>query len=527
MASVAIAGLIALTAVLAREPGLLIRGMSALIIGVFALLRLRRRLTAAPVLLLSIVIIAIHVVVAQSAATYTNGMYGVIGLSIAGAMLSENRRSVLVVVAAAVGAMTIGRITALDEMAWEAVISGVVAYLVIVFGTYLMEWARQEIGGTESRYQNLFDRSPVASWEEDLTGLAEWLDQLRAEGVADLRAYLAEHPDKVRDAVSLIEVKNVNDAAVELVGFPREALLGRLSMDRIVDDSPETIIEEIMSVWEGRAWLRVDLRGRSGHGLDIDGYLMMAAPQTRGVIDWSRVVVAMVDVSDQRMAQRRLEELIDSKDRFVATVSHELRTPLTAVVGLAEELRADQGNIGERERDDLLAVIADQAMDVGYIVEDLLVAARADLGKVNVRPETVELQTAVVSVLDSLRLSSEPTVTFEGEVVAKADPHRLRQILRNLLTNASRYGGPNVEVTGSVDGGWAVVEVRDDGEGIADELRYAVFEPYATAHSPTGVIGSVGLGLTVSRQLARLMEGDITYHRQNGFSAFRLELPAA
>jgi signal transduction histidine kinase len=108
-----------------------------------------------------------------------------------------------------------------------------------------------------------------------------------------------------------------------------------------------------------------------------------------------------------------------------------------------------------------------------------------------------------------------------------ADPRRLRQVLRNLVSNAHRYGGNQIFVDVASEESFVALQVRDNGSGIPDELQSRVFEPYQTAHERVGVTGSVGLGLTVSRQLARLMGGDLTYHRVEEWSVFRLTLPAA
>jgi signal transduction histidine kinase len=105
-------------------------------------------------------------------------------------------------------------------------------------------------------------------------------------------------------------------------------------------------------------------------------------------------------------------------------------------------------------------------------------------------------------------------------------PPRLRQILRNLVTNAHRYGGETASIAVRRLGSAAVIEVSDDGDGIPAELVERVFEPYETAHRATRVAGSVGLGLTVSRELARLMGGDLTYHRTGSGTTFRLTLLA-
>lgn len=227
---------------------------------------------------------------------------------------------------------------------------------------------------------------------------------------------------------------------------------------------------------------------------------------------------------DRATARARLEELLDSKDAFVASVSHELRTPLTVVTGMAIELADQWASLSDEELAEFTGMLVDQSQDMADLIEDLLIAARANVGNVTVRMEPVMLAAHVESVLAGHQ--SEPGKTFTSslhEGIVDADPVRVRQILRNLVTNAIRYGGPNVDVVMSSTSGAHVVEVIDDGRGIPIEDQERIFQAYERAHSIVGQPGSVGLGLTVSRTLADLMGGSLTY-RFDGRSRFRLEL---
>jgi signal transduction histidine kinase len=108
-----------------------------------------------------------------------------------------------------------------------------------------------------------------------------------------------------------------------------------------------------------------------------------------------------------------------------------------------------------------------------------------------------------------------------------ADAGRLRQVLRNLVANAFRHGAPPVQMAGrGVDGGIAI-EVIDHGEGIASTLEGELFSPYANAPQGEAARHSIGLGLYVSLQLARLMGGDLTYERRGQATVFSLTLPMA
>ena len=101
----------------------------------------------------------------------------------------------------------------------------------------------------------------------------------------------------------------------------------------------------------------------------------------------------------------------------------------------------------------------------------------------------------------------------------------MRQIVRNLVTNAQRYGGDTIRVELSRGADRAILRVCDDGPGVPEGGRQRIFEPYASAHSDNPHSGSIGLGLAVSRELARLMDGDLTYRYQDNESVFELTLP--
>lgn len=218
-----------------------------------------------------------------------------------------------------------------------------------------------------------------------------------------------------------------------------------------------------------------------------------------------------------------------SKDRLLASVSHEIRTPLTAIVGLSEEIASSRHSMTDEELGELNRIIAVQSRELAELVEDLLVASRADFGNLSIRPEVIDLHDQVDRVLEGLR-ESIPTfkevVYTGGSLTAWADPLRVRQILRNLMTNAIKYGGDRVTVGLRVDGDSATMMVADNGAGVDEHEATLIFERYyRSSQSPTQP-GSVGIGLAVSRQLAEMMGGTLTYIRGDGAQhRFELTLP--
>ena len=211
-----------------------------------------------------------------------------------------------------------------------------------------------------------------------------------------------------------------------------------------------------------------------------------------------------------------------------ASIAHELRTPLTAVVGLAFELKDRWDDFTAADKQVFIEVIAEQSTEVSDLVEDLLVAGRAELG-------TISLKVAVIDPAEQVRrviaaLNGEDPIDAVLPAVGPpmvGDEVRVRQIIRNLLTNARRYGGGLVRVEIGQAGGLVAVRVVDDGEGVPPEDWERIFDAYYRSTESPIVTASAGLGLSVSRDLARLMDGDLVYRREDDRSVFELTLPRA
>jgi signal transduction histidine kinase len=236
-------------------------------------------------------------------------------------------------------------------------------------------------------------------------------------------------------------------------------------------------------------------------------------------------VVWLVRARRARHHVKFLEHVIAEKERFIGTVSHELRTPLAAIVGFTELMSSTGEHLSESEQREYLELILTQGNEVSAIVDDLLVAARAEIGELTLVKVPVDLAAQTRQVVEALSFDGDKPAVPDSSVVGFGDPGRVRQILRNLLTNAVRYGGPIISVDIQTHAGMAQVRIVDDGEPIPLEERERIFEPYTTLSDSRPVTGSIGLGLTVSKQLAVLMDGDLRYEPGAGQNAFTLTIP--
>ncbi len=211
----------------------------------------------------------------------------------------------------------------------------------------------------------------------------------------------------------------------------------------------------------------------------------------------------------------------------LGTVAHELRNDLTPVLGMSsmlQEVLTETGNVELAEMADINVAQTTMAFET---IDDLLTMARIDREALDLDVHPVDLSKAVTDILQRYGLDRSDGRPAVGQVEVLADPVRLHQIVRNLCTNAMRYGGETIDVVVKADeSGGGHVLIRDDGAGIAAEDLAVVFEPFGRGAAGRVNHASVGLGLWLSRNLARAMDGELIYRREDGWTVFDLRLPA-
>jgi signal transduction histidine kinase len=253
-------------------------------------------------------------------------------------------------------------------------------------------------------------------------------------------------------------------------------------------------------------------------------------------MDNARLYEEAKQAKEEAMAAVARAALADrAKTDFLATMSHELRTPLNAIAGYAELLELGmRGPVTEQQREAIARIRRSEQHLLG-IVNDILMFAKTETGRVPLKLEN----TTVVSVLDSVRFLVEPLLaaseirlTQDGcreEISVVADRDRLNQIVVNLLSNAVKFSprGGEVRIFCEVKEHLVAIHVEDDGHGIAADKLEEIFEPFVQLSSGlTRTAEGSGLGLAISRELARLMGGDVTVRSELGKgSTFTLTLP--
>jgi signal transduction histidine kinase len=353
----------------------------------------------------------------------------------------------------------------------------------------------------------------------------------------------------------------VNEAYYQLVG-DRE-LLGKPLLEALPEMRDQGYVELLDRVREtGEPWVGREtpaLLRRGAYGTLETRYLdMVFQPLVEGDGTRSGVVAHGSDVTEQVLARQEVERLLAeseaaradaeearrgaeaanrAKSEFLAVMSHELRTPLNAIGGYTELLEMGiHGPVTEAQRTALTRIQQSQRHLLG-LINQVLNHTRIESGSVNYRMARVPLA-PIIATVEALIM---PQVKRKGlmyqmmecheSLSVRADPEKLRQVLLNLLTNATKFTPPGGQITVScaTANGVVAIAISDTGIGIEAEKIPTIFDPFVQVNQLlTRPQDGVGLGLAISRDLARGMNGELALESERGVgSTFTLTLEAA
>jgi signal transduction histidine kinase len=414
---------------------------------------------------------------------------------------------------------------------------------------------------SEARYREFFEESPVASWEEDWSGVKAFIDGLSRQGVSDVAAHLRAHPEDLRAAFAGLRIGPVNKAAVEAYHLPDASaaqLLG--STELWTAEETDTWIQMADVLARGGSLFSGETTERAYDGTSIEtSFSAVLLPEHHQ--DWKRILLSVVDISDRKRAEREIlrlnaeleqrveartaelhaaqEELVRQErlaalGQLTGTVSHELRNPLgamrNAVTALKKLAPADQALMARS-----VAVVDRCVTRCDNIISDLLDYSKA-------RPlhlESTPIDIWLAQILDEYEVPSGISLVrkLESGVALACDRDRLRRVLINLLDNACQAIQGNAEevpagehvlsVSARQAAGCVEIAVRDSGPGIAADDLERIFEPLYS----TKAFG-MGLGLSIVKRIVEQHDGEIDVTCEPGRGAefvFRLPLarPAA
>jgi PAS domain S-box-containing protein len=354
------------------------------------------------------------------------------------------------------------------------------------------------------------------------------------------REELAESEDRLRAILASIaegvvvtdpngRVVSMNAAIERLGGWSEQEVLGRSFIDvyPVLDPrgrpipGPDRLLTKAIE--------RRQIATSRGFQLSLitkDDRRVPVSVAASPVLDPRGELIGGVAVLRDVSYEREVDEL---KSSLISTVSHELRTPLTMIQGFSELLLARE--LGEEQSRRALEQINTSAERLSRLINDLLTVSRLDSGKLEIRPEPVDLDTVLIEIVGPFQEARQIHVDVDGVSRVLADRDKLVQILTNLVSNAVKYSPPEapVSVTATRSGRAAEITVRDRGFGLTEGDLARLFEKFYRVDRPhVREVGGTGLGLYITKNLIELHGGTIRVQSEPGVgSTFAFTIPLA
>lgn len=403
----------------------------------------------------------------------------------------------------------------------------------------------QALAETEARYRQLFDQSPIALREENLSELKGYLDKLIDEGVSDFREYFDSHPAELEICMDMIRVVDVNQATLKLY---EAGSVTEISASRMVNPEKATQIlgDQIAGLLQEGGFSQM-VPDRTSKGRQI--FVTQRAAVAKGYEEnWAKVFVSTVDITAQeKLKEEKLKfekqmqqsQKLEAIGSLAGGIAHDFNNILSPMMGRAELIMVESGsNSIQKEHSQGIIEAANRARE---LVKQILTFSR----QVDQEIKPIDMVSVLKEVIRLVRPSIPPSIdltTALPQSCAKvmADSTQIHQVIMNLITNSLHameveggrlmikvdditFGLDDLQGVSLTPGRYLCLTIEDSGHGMSKGVMAKIFDPYFTTKPEDK--GS-GLGLSVVHGIIRGYGGEVRVYSEEGEgTVFKVYLP--
>ncbi|WP_347839829.1 PAS domain S-box protein [uncultured Draconibacterium sp.] len=403
----------------------------------------------------------------------------------------------------------------------------------------------KQIEKSEKRYRDLFEHTPIALWEEDLSEVIQFLNELKQQGKQLTTEFFKENPEILQSCVSKIKIIDVNKATLISHEAPsKETFYPRLP-ELFTDLSFKVVTNWLVEIANGN-----DSFSSQSQTITLNGEVRDTFMKAHLDRESATIILAVMDITEQKKAERELkiyqehlEELVSNRtealeesnkemEAFSYSVSHDLRAPLRAISGFSKFLIEDYADVLDAEGNRYLNVINENTDKMDKLITDLLKLSRTS------RAELKYIELNMKALARSMYMevvSEEEQKDFEFIVNdipnIKGDSTSIKQLWTNLIGNAVKYSSKSetkrIEI-GAIQGapGFYTYYVKDWGAGFNEDFKEKIFDTFKRLHKDSEFKGT-GVGMAIAKRVVDKHNGTIWAESKGESGAtFFFTLPA-